>query len=383
MKNKKNNQDYTKLKKKICLQVLAMIVGAFLLTTALYYFVWFRRVGDWIVAFFELFFGMNPQDAYEIYHFHIRNNAFYLFAAAIAAAFFIMFRFFISWFMRYFNQINNGIDALLQDDQNKITLLPELTAIENKLNTVKETLNKRALEAQQAEQRKNDLIMYLAHDIRTPLTSVIGYLSLLNETEDISEKQRKKYTHITLDKANRLQILINELFEIVRYNSQQTNLEQEKIDLYYMLIQMTDELYPIFSSNGNKAVIQAEESLTVYGDSVKLARVFNNILKNAATYSYPNTDIIITAYQTKNHIIVSITNQGKTIPPDKINFLFDKFYRLDESRSSDTGGSGLGLAIAKEIITLHGGTMTAKSENETITITISLPVLYQKELIQN
>lgn len=187
-------------------------------------------------------------------------------------------------------------------------------------------------------------------------------------------EQRAKYVHITLEKANRLEKLINEFFEITRYNLQQINLEKEQIDLYYMLIQMKEEFYPIISKRGNTAVLCADENLTVYGDPAKLARVFNNILKNAAAYSAPNTEILIRAEQLENDVIVTIQNQGPTIPADKLSAIFEKFYRMDEARTSDTGGAGLGLAIAKEIVTLHGGTITATSHKDITTFTVTLPI---------
>ena len=143
--------------------------------------------------------------------------------------------------------------------------------------------------------RKNDLITYLAHDLKTPLTSVIGYLSLMEEVPEMPAEQRVKYVHITLDKALRLERLINEFFEITRYNLQQIVLEKESLDLSFMLVQMADEFYPILSDHGNTLKLQGtnEESIMVYGDGDKLARVFRNILKNAIAYSYPDTEILV------------------------------------------------------------------------------------------
>ena len=140
----------------------------------------------------------------------------------------------------------------------------------------------------EAAGRKNDLITYLAHDLKTPLTSVIGYLSLMEEVPEMPAEQRVKYVHITLDKALRLERLINEFFEITRYNLQQIVLEKESLDLSFMLVQMADEFYPILSDHGNTLKLQGtnEESIMVYGDGDKLARVFRNILKNAIAYSY-------------------------------------------------------------------------------------------------
>ena len=216
--------------------------------------------------------------------------------------------------------------------------------------------------------------MYLAHDIRTPLTSVIGYLDLLEEASDMPKEQQEKYIHITLEKALRLEKLINEFFEITRYNLQQIVLDKEPLDLSFMLMQLTDEFYPLLTSHGNTIELQAEEDLSVFGDSVKLARVFNNILKNAISYSYPNSPIKVCAGKREKDIIICFMNQGKTIPTEKLNAIFEKFFRMDEARSTNTGGAGLGLAIAKEIVTLHGGTINASSENELTTFTVTLPI---------
>ena len=222
--------------------------------------------------------------------------------------------------------------------------------------------------------RKNDLIAYLAHDLKTPLTSVIGYISLLKEAPDMPMEQRAKYTNIALEKAMRLESLINEFFDITRYNLHEIMLEEETFDLGYMLMQMADEFYPVLEQHGKSITIHAAEDLPITADSAKLARVFNNILKNAVAYSYDNTEIDIHAQMQSNTIHVSISNFGKTIPKQKLDMIFEKFYRLDDARSSNTGGAGLGLAIAKEIVVAHGGTISVTSEKQVTTFTVELPV---------
>lgn len=222
--------------------------------------------------------------------------------------------------------------------------------------------------------KKNDLIAYLAHDLKTPLTSVIGYLSLLEEAPDMPAEQKAKYAHIALEKALRLESLINEFFDITRYNLHEIMLEREQIDLSYMLNQMADEFYPMLQAHNNTISVTADESLTVSADPDKLARVFNNILKNAIAYSYADTPIKIIATATEHSVLVTITNSGKTIPAQKLDSIFEKFYRLDDARSSHTGGAGLGLSIAKEIISQHGGSITAISRDQTTTFTVELPL---------
>lgn len=273
-------------------------------------------------------------------------------------------------------KVNLGIRAILSGKSDEQDAFPEgYHIIAEQIAQMRATMTEHERMLQEEAKQKNDLITYLAHDLKTPLTSVIGYLSLLDEAADMPEKQRIKYVHITLEKALRLEQLINEFFDITRYNLHQMLLEKETIDLYYMLVQMTDEFYPALQAHGNEAVLQADENLTVYGDPDKLARVFHNILKNAIAYSYPNTLIEIEAKRIKRCVYISFRNSGKTISKQKLNVIFDKYFRLDESRSANSGGAGLGLAIAKEIVTLHGGDITASSENEETVFSVSLPDL--------
>lgn len=227
--------------------------------------------------------------------------------------------------------------------------------------------------------RKNDLITYLAHDLKTPLTSVIGYLSLLDEAQDMPPEQKTKYVHVALDKAYRLEKLINEFFEITRYNLQQVILEKERVDLSFMLTQMADEFYPLLQAHGNEIHVQAEKNMCVYADPDKLARVFQNILKNAIAYSYEHTKIEILAQESEAMLKIFFRNKGKTIPKQKLDSLFEKFFRLDEARATNTGGAGLGLAIARDIVTLHGGRIWAESENETTVFVVELPRLQEAE----
>ena len=187
-------------------------------------------------------------------------------------------------------------------------------------------------------------------------------------------EEKEKNVHIALDKAYWLEKMVNEFFEITRYHSKQIKLEKQPVDLYYMLMQLRDEFLPSFSLHNNTVSLDLDENITIYADPEKIARVFGNIMKNAAAYSYPNTTITIAATQEAQYTTISFQNKGKTIPAERLSSLFDKFYRLDEARISDTGGTGLGLAIAKEIILLHGGTIEARSEQETVTFIIRLPI---------
>ena len=209
--------------------------------------------------------------------------------------------------------------------------------------------------------------------LKTPLTSIIAYLSLLNESPDMSEEQRAKYIGISLEKAKRLGELINEFFEITRYNLQNITLDKKEFYLYVLLEQVMDSFAAVFKQKGLEWKIEVDDKILIYGDPDRLARVFENLLRNAVSYCYPNSLIEVYGMIDGDNAEILVRNQGKTIPEHQLNNLFEKFYRLDEARSSETGGAGLGLAIAKEIIELHDGTIKAKSQNEYTTFIIRLP----------
>ena len=368
--------EYSAFQATLIRRVGGSVALSITIVMAMYLLFWKRRMGNWIVWFLQNILQMDFYDAYNFYGDYFRGNKDRFFIAAITIVFAVLLWRVFRGMTRYFEEINQGIETLLADDENQIQLSPEMLPFERKLNTVKRTLAERKAETALAEQRKDELVMYLAHDIRTPLTSVIGYLNLLEEEPDMPAEQRAKRVHIALEKAYRLETMINEFFEITRYNSQQITLSKETIDLYYMLVQLSDELSPVFAPRGNTVALHLAEDLTVEADPEKLARVFSNILKNAASYSHPRTEITISAEKSEHEVIIQFQNSGEDIPSEALASLFDKFYRADKSRSSDTGGTGLGLAIAKEIVVLHGGTISAASKNHVVTFTISLPLAH-------
>ncbi len=330
-------------------------------------------IGDSIVSLLMSIFHVRKDVALFIYQFIFYGNIEVITLIAILIFLAISLKFLISRFTNYFDEISSGMDKLVEEANDEITLSRELDFMENKLNKIKNNLEKQKKAALDAEQRKNDLVVYLAHDIKTPLTSVIGYLSLLNEAPDMPPEQKAKYVGITLEKAYRLEQLINEFFEITRFNLQSIVLNKEKIHLLFMLQQLVDEFYPMLTPQEKQVSINVPDSLTLWGDADKLARVFNNILKNAIAYSYDNSIIEISAKQLGNDVVITFTNRGNPIPQAKLQTIFEKFYRLDSARSTNTGGAGLGLAIAQEIVTAHDGLITVESNTENTTFTVKLP----------
>lgn len=277
----------------------------------------------------------------------------------------------------YVFAVSESADKLFDKNVEYINLPPEMVEVEKKLNHFKTEAIKNERLARENEQKKDELIVYLAHDIKTPLTSMIGYLSLLSEIKDMPQEQRNRYIGIALDKSYRLEYLINELFDVARFNSEKIVLEKEEINLNLMLEQIADDFYPTLKEMNKKINFTSDEKTILYADPDKLSRVFNNLIKNAVNYSKENTDIDISILNKENQATVKITNKGKQIPKEKLDKIFEKFHRLDSSRTSKTGGSGLGLAIAKEIVELHGGRIYAESDMKETTFSVILPIIEQ------
>ena len=277
----------------------------------------------------------------------------------------------------YVFAVSESADKLFDKNVEYINLPPEMVEVEKKLNHFKTEAIKNERLARENEQKKDELIVYLAHDIKTPLTSMIGYLSLLSEIKDMPQEQRNRYIDIALDKSYRLEYLINELFDVARFNSEKIVLEKEEINLNLMLEQIADDFYPTLKEMNKKINFTSDEKTILYADPDKLSRVFNNLIKNAVNYSKENTDMDISILNKENQATVKITNKGKQIPKEKLDKIFEKFYRLDSSRTSKTGGSGLGLAIAKEIVELHGGRIYAESDMKETTFSVILPIIEQ------
>lgn len=280
--------------------------------------------------------------------------------------------------LRYLDEIITASEKLANPTDEMIVLPNAMKNVQDELNLVREQALRSAMVAKEAEQRKNDLVVYLAHDLKTPLTSVIGYLTLLRDEPRISQELRAKYTGIALDKAERLVDLINEFFDITRFNLTKLTLAPESVNLTRMLEQITFEFNPVLTEKSLRWDLRLAPDVRPVCDPDKLERVFDNLIRNAVNYSYSDTAILVAMEQSGSYVTVRIENHGKTISPEKLDRIFEQFFRLDTSRSSSTGGSGLGLPIAKEIVELHGGTITAESADERIVFTVMLPMGCQK-----
>lgn len=330
------------------------------------------RLAETIVELMEKLPGMDYLLARQLYLRLIPSNMDVIIGATILLVMLLLFGLLLRDYARYLDEAAAGIDALVREDTDEIRLSPELEYVERELNAVRETLRRREQEARQAERQKDDLVVYLAHDIRTPLTSVLGYLSLLAENPELPEEQKRKYFQVARDKAERLEELVNEFFEIIRCDAQTAPPKREPVDLNCLIAQLGDELLPLLTERGKRLENLVPEGETVPGDGEKLARVFGNLLKNAVSYGAEGSAVRVTAERGPGRTLLFVESEG-TVPEDKLETIFEKFCRLDSARSGDTGGAGLGLAIARELVRLHGGEIRAGNRDGRCVFTVELP----------
>lgn len=262
---------------------------------------------------------------------------------------------------------------ILNNDPLPVEIPQECAEVFARISEVKAKIRQNEKSLLDESERKNDLVTYLAHDLKTPLTSVIGYLTLLNDEDELSQTQQRKYISVALNKAERLEDLTNELFDITRFNISNIELQKEKVDLSKMLEQIVYEFNPLLLDKELSFELSIEKNIQIVCDVDKTQRVIDNLIRNAISYSYKNSKIKISLLERDTDIVLCFRNSGKTIPDEKLSRIFEQFYRINSSRESSTGGAGLGLAIAKQLVEASGGTITAESENEIICFTVTLP----------
>lgn len=363
--------DFRQLRTKIFTRTILLVAAAAGCIFFLYSFLLKGNFADWVVGVNQRFLGLDYGAARTLYLNTFRSHLEWIFVFGILVVFFVSFRIYLKWFTGYFVEINRGIDGICKAGE--VSLPPELSATEKKINTIKHTLEKQELDVKLAEQRKNDMVVYLAHDLKTPLASVIGYLNLLRDEGEISQELREKYLAVSLGKAERLEDLVNEFFEIAKFNLSHITLQYSRINLTRLLEMLLYEFQPMFQEKDLRCQVHTAGDIFLRCDGDKIQRVFDNLLKNAVIYSFRGTEIEIGAAVQNGNVVITFKNHGDTIPKDKLERIFEQFYRMDASRGTAGGGAGLGLAIARQIVELHNGTIEAQSEDERVEFKVTLP----------
>lgn len=369
---------YTRLKLKMLLMVvlgtiIAGAVGIFLLEVVID-----GVLQDPFARFFlwasQTLFGQTQEEALNLYQIYIRNNKSEILTVCIMVLMLVAFYLALGRFTHWLEDIRAATRHLVEEQEDPVVLPRELSPIQDDLNAIRVQLAARERSSKEAEQRKGDLVAFLAHDLKTPLTSVVGYLTLLHDDPGLDPEQRAKFTGIALDKALRLEELLGEFFDISKMDLDSGAGEKVPIQLSMLLEQLADEFYPLFADKNLTCAPNIQPHLVVQGDPDKLARVFDNVLRNAVSYSIPGGTVDVLAKAVGSRAEITIQDEGLEIPEGELANIFEKFYRLDAARSTRTGGAGLGLAIAKEIVELHGGTIRCENNGKLTSFIISLPL---------
>lgn len=290
------------------------------------------------------------------------------------ATFLLSFYFITNKKMKYIEIVSNGLLEISKgnlDYRIKKYGDDELTSLANNINFMAEELKNKIENERKVEREKSELITNVSHDLRTPLTSIKGYLGLIKEKKYRTEDQIEEYISIAYNKSEKLEVLINDLFEYTKLSSNGVNIDRKSIALNGLLEQLIDELIPI--SEENDVNIEKEfinEKIIVFIDPNKTVRVFENLLMNAIRYSLKPGEVKVILTRENEFALVKVQNKCDNLSGEDLEKLFDRFYRVEKSRSSDTGGSGLGLAIAKNIVELQNGNIEAKYENEYISLNV-------------
>jgi len=266
---------------------------------------------------------------------------------------------------KYIKQITEAMDELSKGNLNiEVPVVgdDELASLASSLNTMADDIETLIERERATEKSKNELITNVAHDLRTPLTSILGYLELLEARPDIAPETRQKYISIACMKAKHLQGLIEELFGFTKLNYGKLALKVAELDIVQLLNQLIDEFYPVFENNGIECEFDTNvQELKMKADGALIARLFDNLINNAVKYGKDGKLLKVKLNYAEPVVTITVTNYGAVIPAEEIPYLFNKFYRTEKSRSSTTGGTGLGLAIAKNISELHGGSICCRS----------------------
>ncbi|WRU93642.1 HAMP domain-containing sensor histidine kinase [Priestia filamentosa] len=292
--------------------------------------------------------------------------------------FFILFLLCTRPITRYIKQIEEGISRIVNKDWTysiPVKGKNELSSLAKNINWMTEQLRERFERERQVEQAKNELITNLSHDLRTPLTSIIGYVRLVKDGQYQNQQELEQYIQTTYNISLKFKNLLDELFEYTKLSLSDVDMHLQEVNLGGVLYQLVGEYTPIFEDRELDVEVKIpDEPIFISVDIEKMIRVLDNLFSNAEKYSHESGNIEVTLHSTRTQAIISISNTTDHIEAEELKNLFDRFYRMDKSRSSKVAGSGIGLSIAKRIVELHGGKIWAESENNKVKIQIALPL---------
>ena len=315
-------------------------------------------------------------ESFDIFSLSIEIKYFISFVLSLCV-FLVIFFDLMNITLKYLGNLSEAIQEVTNGDYNievPIEYDDELGLLAANINALAKTLADKEIEGailkenerlafdaeRNAEKQKNDLITNVAHDLRTPLTTIVGYLELIKNNDQLDKEDIKKYSTVAYEKSKRLQSMMDDLFEFTSLDQANVKVHMTTINISELILQIVDEFYPTFQEHNLKPTLHVSQpNLLIHGDGQLLARVFDNLLSNAVKYGEDNNDIKIEVLNDEQTVTIKIMNYGNPIAKEDLPYIFDKFYQGDSSHSSE--GNGLGLALVKKIVELHHGTITVNS----------------------
>lgn len=318
---------------------------------------------------------------YITYEYYVDENSFLaLFLSVII--FIAIFIIITNKKMKYIEEIESGLRIISSGDLSyriETRGKDEIKHLAENINNMAEEVQIRIEAERRAERTKNELITNVSHDLRTPLTSIMGYIGLIKEGKYENEKVMKDYLNIAFNKSTQLKNLIEDLFEYTKLSNRTVSLEKRKVNIAEFLSQIIEEYVYVFEENNLDIETHFEGSNSLVDiDPGKMVRVFENLISNAIKYSFKPGKISILTYEKSNYVYIKVNNKGENISKEKLDKIFDRFYRVDEARNSNVKGSGLGLAISKNIVELHNGEIWAECEKNNINFYVKLKLFEDK-----
>ncbi len=391
-----NNWDYLSIEGIVGFRILAFIV--FIATIAIFNTKKFRKLNlnkisiylilvviiavvvaiQAILIIISIVFKRYPNiQEYIGKDYFISINAFYIISFLGVAIFLITFVSLVNRKVKYIKFLTKEVKVIKDEGFGKTIKVKgkdELSELCQSINDMSLELRKKIDNEKIIEKNKNELITSVSHDLRTPLTSIIGYVDLLKKNEFNDKEKFDNYIEIIDERTKSLNRLINELFEYTKLTSHDIKLNYSRLEIVSLIEQMAGEYTPIFNKENLEVVKDiTDKDIFINADIEKIVRVLENLLTNAIKYSVKNSKVLIKLFEENDYVVVSVSNKAKDISKGDLKNIFERFYKVDKSRK-EQDSTGLGLSIVKRIVELHNGEIDVNLNEDIIEFKISLPL---------
>ena len=374
----KNN--YRKLKFSILLQTVLVTALTVLVGGVLLKFVIDGIYNDSFARFFVdalVFLNVNEKTAIHLYWKLVGDNKTFYMIVGYLILFALFFYVALSQMTKYLDQIDHGIENIISESTDPIHLITELKPIEIRLNEIKATLKRQELEATEGEKKKNDLVLFLAHDLKTPLTSMKVLADSLVGQQGVPEELYQEFMSDITAEIDRENKIITDLLSLVKMDKKAADVNITHMDINQLLEDILKRLRPIADRRNIDLILDCFRPVDADVDEVKFTLAVSNLVENGIKYNVDDGWVRVSLDADHKYFYITVADSGMGIPEDSIERIFERFYRVDKSHSKEIGGTGLGLAITKSSVAMHHGTIKVFSkEGEGTTFSVRIPLSY-------